>query len=445
MWNFVKIDKVLALCAIALSMQSGDSHSLQAVLVWSTPANISSPGVNGLNPQATFVSIRNATVVWSGYDGMHYTIQTATAQIGAKWSPPYRLSDTGKNAFFASAAADDKGNTIGVWSLFNNDHFVIQSDSKAVNKQWKKPVQISTSSSHLGDATKPQLAFDQMGNAITVWQQYDGLNNAIFSAYKKEENVWSKPLRLSVSQPFGMGAIDPQVILDNSGKAIAVWLDDSSSSIQYAIKSLRGQWSTPINLSDSSYRVSAPQLAVDGSGKATVVWAKNNGTNHVIQAAVIDRYGKPSAPIDLSSQSQDATQPQIAVDSLGNCAAVWQAFNGENTIIQTVVRLANSGWSPTVDLSEIGQDASEPQIAIDSSGQLVALWKRSDKQNFIVQATTSSLGSTIWSTPVSLSLPGEDAMTPQMALDSVGNAVAVWQRSNGKNSIIQASFGIKQH
>jgi beta-xylosidase len=45
-----------------------------------------------------------------------------------------------------------------------------------------------------------------------------------------------------------------------------------------------------------------------------------------------------------------------------------------------------------------------------------------------------------WSTPANLSVSGRNAVDPQVAVDDSGNAVAVWHRGPPSNNIVQSSF-----
>ena len=49
--------------------------------------------------------------------------------------------------------------------------------------------------------------------------------------------------------------------------------------------------------------------------------------------------------------------------------------------------LASGAFSTPKTLSPAGQDASEPQIASDASGDAVAVWRRYDGTNFRIQAS----------------------------------------------------------
>ena len=52
-----------------------------------------------------------------------------------------------------------------------------------------------------------------------------------------------------------------------------------------------------------------------------------------------------------------------------------------------------AGWTAPKELSAAGQTSLEPQIAVDSSGVVTAVWERSDGSNYIVQASRFSGGS----------------------------------------------------
>ena len=81
-------------------------------------------------------------------------------------------------------------------------------------------------------------------------------------------------------------------------------------------------------------------------------------------------------PANLSAPGRDATEPQVAVDGSGAAVAVWARFDGSDTIIQASARPAGGAWGPAVDLSQSGRDSKAPQVAVDASGDAVAVWAR---------------------------------------------------------------------
>src|SRR3954447_20508180 len=69
------------------------------------------------------------------------------------------------------------------------------------------------------------------------------------------------------------------------------------------------------------------------------------------------------APLDISAAGRDATEPEIVVDSSGSVTAVWARSDGSHPIIQSATRPAGGAWSSPVDVSAAGRDAIEPEIA----------------------------------------------------------------------------------
>src|SRR5436190_1712993 len=91
------------------------------------------------------------------------------------------------------------------------------------------------------------------------------------------------------------------------------------------------------------------------------------------------------APVDLSAAGRNALAPQVAFDGAGSALAVWERSNGSNSIVQGAFRPAGGAFGAPVDLSAAGQNAFAPQLAFDAAGNALAVWQRSNGSNFIVQ------------------------------------------------------------
>jgi hypothetical protein len=65
--------------------------------------------------------------------------------------------------------------------------------------------------------------------------------------------------------------------------------------------------------------------------------------------------------------------------------AVWNRFSGTKSVVQGAARRAGA-WLAPVDLSAGDQNAQGPQIAFDSQGDAVAVWRRLDGANYVTQA-----------------------------------------------------------
>jgi Ca2+-binding RTX toxin-like protein len=130
----------------------------------------------------------------------------------------------------------------------------------------------------------------------------------------------------------------------------------------------------------------------------------------------------------------------VAVDGSGNAFVVWQRFDGANNRAQAAARSAGAGlWSTPDDLSAAGQDAGYPKVAVDGSGNAIAVWSRSDGSNDRVQAAVHPASSGVWGSVETLSAAGQPAYFPQVVFDGSGNAFVVWIRSDGSDYRVQVS------
>lgn len=134
------------------------------------------------------------------------------------------------------------------------------------------------------------------------------------------------------------------------------------------------------------------------------------------------------SPITLSTSMVDASEPQIAMDASGNTTAVWV----ESTFIKARTLPAMGSWSAVATLSSSG--SSSPRIAVDSAGNVVAVWLDSG----VVKTATKAVGGA-WGSETSLS--SSSASQPALALRANGDVVVVWTRGGFIESKTKLSAG----
>jgi hypothetical protein len=290
------------------------------------------------------------------------------------------------------------------------------------------------------DAGRPQVALDGHGDAAAVWVRSNGANNIVQAAFRPAGGTWQTPRDLSAP---GQNTANPQVGLDDRGDTIAVWdrFDGSNEIVQAAVRpAATGAWQTPQDLSSAGQNAIVPRLSVDGQGDAVAVWQRFDGTHAIVQAAARQADAGFGAAQDLSAAGQDAFQPDVALDRQGDAIAIWERSDGTNFIVQTATRTAaDAAWQTPQAVSAAGQNAFEPQVAVDGQGDATAIWVRADGKNDIVQAAVRRAATASWETPQDLSAAGQNAISPDVAVDGQGTAVAVWDRFDGSNDIVQAA------
>ncbi|HEY7152235.1 MAG TPA: hypothetical protein VH391_11190 [Solirubrobacterales bacterium] len=187
-----------------------------------------------------------------------------------------------------------------------------------------------------------------------------------------------------------------------------------------------GSFSTPRNLSAPGQSAVGPQVAVDSSGRATVVWQRSDGVNSRIQTRRIAADGTLEPIQTLSAAGESASDPQVAVDSSGGVTVVWERLDGAGNLrIQARQVAANGTLEPVQTLSAAGEDGLHPQVAVNPGGKATVAWEWLVSPDQ-VQARQIAADGTL--EPIKTVAAAGDG--PQVAADSSGRATIAW--TNGK-------------
>lgn len=418
------------------------SPAAKAVPTWLSPANLSEAGQEAASPQVAFDPQGDTVAVWRRFSGSNEIVQASVRPVtSGTWQTPVNLSEPGRDATEPHVAFDSSGNAIAIWKRSNGANLIIQAAARpASSGTWGTPVNLSEAGQN---AANPHVAFDSQGNAIAVWNRENGSNQIVQGSVRPASSgTWQTPVSISET---GWNSFEPQLAVDPAGDAVAVWRRTNGISgefIQAAVRPVSsGTWQAPVRLSETGQNAEGPQVAFDHEGNTLALWQRYNGSAYIVQSSVRPvSSGTWQTPVNVSEGGQNAINPQLAFDSQGDAIAVWRRNNGSNYIAQAAVRPVSSGtWQTPVSLSEVGQSAAEPLVAMDSAGDAVAAWSRSNGANNIVQASARPVSSGTWQAPVNLSEAGQAAIQPQLAIDPDGDAIAAWRRSNGANNIVQAA------
>jgi hypothetical protein len=196
-----------------------------------------------------------------------------------------------------------------------------------------------------------------------------------------------------------------------------------------------GTWGFATLVETNSGNAQRPQVAVDSSGNATAVWHQSDGTRFNIWA---NRYtsgtGWGAAALIETDNAGDAFYPQVAVDPSGNATAVWYQSDGTRNNILANHYTSGTGWGTAVLIeTDNAGSAYYPQVAIDSSGNATAVWTQHDgtRNNIWSNRYTSGTG---WGTAALIETDNAgNAYAPHVAVDSSGNATPVWTQSDGRD------------
>jgi RTX calcium-binding nonapeptide repeat (4 copies) len=130
-------------------------------------------------------------------------------------------------------------------------------------------------------------------------------------------------------------------------------------------------------------------------------------------------------PDTISPTHRSGSQPQLASDGSGNVVAVWRDVddNAESIRASFRPRYGSFGDSETISVPALSTES--PRVAMDRLGNAVAVWHvATTAHDSVVQAAVRPAGGS-WSNPQVLSDPGEPAFGPAVSIEA-GRMTAVW-------------------
>jgi hypothetical protein len=456
--------------------------SLEAA--FTAPVTLSFPGQHASDAQVAMDPGGNAVFAWQRIDATTdcggsgcSRIQTRVRSAAGALSATQTLSVAGQSADDVQVGVDSSGNAVFVWSRRDGTTdcggfscFRVQARVRSAAGALSGIHILSAAGQNAFDA---QVAVDPNGNAVFAWSRQDGTTDCGgFSCSRIQARVRSAAGALSTTQTLsdpGQNATDPEVAVDPNGNAVFAWQRSDGtagcggtgcSRIQGRVRSAAGTLSVVQTLSAAGQNASDAQVAVDPNGKAVFAWQRPDGTTGCggsgcvrIGARARSAAGALSAPQTLSIPGQNAIEPLVGVDASGNALFVWQrsgaiagCAGAGCSAVQSRARTAAGALSATQGISAPNQVGGDPELAVDPNGNAVVVWSGSDGTNNRVHARTRSAAGVLGAIQT-LSDAGQSALEPEIGVDPNGNAAAVWTRSDGTTgcgggcSRVQAAIG----
>jgi predicted enzyme related to lactoylglutathione lyase len=273
--------------------------------------------------------------------------------------------------------------------------------------------------------TNPEVAIDPAGDAVAVWYEPGG----VFSCRYTPTDGWGEVVWIG-AEAEGKAA----VAIDADGAALAAW---SFSWVETEIVSREskasGEWDQQQTISDGGGEAFNPQISMGADGSAMAVWQESDGTEYGIWSnryTRLDGWRTYAEPTETGIGH--AINPQVAVDPQGNAVAVWEQASGTRLDIWSNRYMPSAGWGAAQRIETEDEGfALSPQVAVDAQGNAVAVWEQSDGTRLDIWSNcyTPSNG---WGSAGRIETEeGGDASRPHVAVDARGNAIAVWEQFDG--------------
>ncbi|MEK7702634.1 MAG: hypothetical protein AAB317_01550 [Nitrospirota bacterium] len=401
---------------------------------------------NAESPQVAFDAAGNAIAVWKQFDGARNNIWANRFVPGTGWGTAQLIETDPLIAESPQVAVDAAGNAIAVWILqigTTGGKQIWSNRFVATTTRWGTPVLVQ---GNAAQASQIDVAVDVAGNAIAVWSQHDGnVFNVYANRFVATTASWGTTTRIETNagNPFSI-----DVAFDAAGNAIAVWQQARNIYANRFVATTASWGTAEIIETDNVPSADTPRVAVDTDGNAIAVWVQIDGARFSTLAnrfvATTTSWGTPE--IIRANNLGTAASPQVAVDASGNAIAVWQQFGdgglrGANIWANRFV--AGTGWGTAQLVETNAETATSPQVAVDAAGNAIAVWQQIgdfNVQRNDIWANRFVAGTGLWGASVLLETDNTGtASFPQVAVDTDGDAIAVWQQSNGTRTNIWAN------
>jgi hypothetical protein len=247
---------------------------------WGTPTLLESDDTGNADaPRIAMDGDGNAIAVWSqkvfGWNSiLANRFTTSTGSWGT--ATLVETNDT-SNAKFPEIAVDSTGNAMVVWREDTAPSRIASNRFNMGAGTWGTPALIDTGASV---ATSPAVAMDGYGNALAAWTQGD---DAMANRFDAGTGTWGAPVLIEANNMGPVGVYDVVIAADKAGNAIAVW--DQFDGIQTNIFANRynagnGTWGTAAVIeTDDAGPARSVRIANDPlTGSALAVWTQEDGS-----------------------------------------------------------------------------------------------------------------------------------------------------------------------
>jgi hypothetical protein len=171
-------------------------------------------------PQLGVDDAGRATVLWSVTDGVEVTVWVSHYDAAAGWSNAQKVATNPEphNRRFPRLAVSPRGDAAAVWAQYTGDRHAIHAVRYRPGTGWLPPESIGTGT---GDESLPVVAANRRGELRALWAQRSPTQYALWSA-RFDGDRWAPP---QLVRPQAAGYHSPQIALDDSGDALAAWIE----------------------------------------------------------------------------------------------------------------------------------------------------------------------------------------------------------------------------
>jgi methionine-rich copper-binding protein CopC len=396
---------------VTLGFESADG-------AWSTPVPLETATGDVAFARIAMDASGNALAVWVQASGGGSDLVANRWKAGTGWEGSSAIAhDSFGATTLPEVRFDHDGNALALWLQLSGSALTTWASRFSAVGTWGAAEQISGGRS---DAEAPAFDFDATGGALALWA-----NSSLYTAdaYRfTRQSGWIG----AAFPPSNQYMRNPQVCFESTGRAQVIWTVLTATTEQVRANTyVAGTWGSTAVLDEVNGHVRSLHVVCPASGAAQAAWlGEQNGVYHV-HASTFTADGW-TAPSTLDPGATDANELALAADAAGNTIVVWSEGDAAMAQLRSRRFGANHVWSAAQRIDDPAAGSpSEPELALDAHGNGWALWRVAQAGKHHISASRLRDGE--FATPVLIDPERSvDASSARVALDPSGNALAIW-------------------
>jgi len=305
------------------------------------------------------------------------------------------------------------------------------------------PVRVD--SAGIGGGRHPCLAVDSKDAIHVVWHDYRHTtfaghwmdNTEIYYDRKPADGAFSNSdVRITDTRAGHLGdnAYTPQLAVGPDGRVHIAWydftLDGNTADVYLRSSTLSGEFPPQVGIepfritsieSSSTYAANwMPSLAALPSGDVYLLWGFVEGWqgSFELRGCTVSTDGIVGTMEHVAENGGSFLDPhRLAADRQGSLGLVYSKQMDTQKHIYFQYRPFGANWTGPVRVSQGNADATQPDLAFDSSGQAHIVWQEDIGAAYRVMYTVLRPGDLSIESQVALSRTEADARTPAIALN----------------------------
>lgn len=300
---------------------------------------------------------------------------------------------------------------------------------------WQIAQLLETSNTQAGEA---DVSIDADGGGYAVWQQpAGGASNVFASRYR--DGVWEPALPVTAGN---VDTLEPQVAVLPNGEALAIWRQALPTPGEVGVfHSLTkgGVWQAAELVQGQAGDVANLELVADAQGNAMAVWSrKATPAISRIYASAFRSSKFEQVAQQISEGSTNAVNPDIAMDTAGNVLAAWSQVDAVSGFSSIVTRpYVVDAWREFAIVSGANVDvnASSPDVAVGPDGGASVVWQDTDQ--FIRMSSSLSFVDSVWNEVQNVAATATGRhFGQQVTVDGLGHTTVVFLNTEaGRTSV----------